>query len=101
MTIDQTHAEVNHAWSSSYSPEAIAAAVNSIDNAGHRINMLLARLAFRGIYFPMMGKWEWMKVISQNRRTIFKIVREAIATRRKTLQVREVAAAAPDPELTV
>src|SRR5437867_4277609 len=41
MSIDETHAEVNHAWSSSYSPEAIAQAVESISDKGlgYRINI--------------------------------------------------------------
>ncbi|MGA9506567.1 MAG: hypothetical protein WBV31_19145, partial [Terriglobales bacterium] len=39
-------------------------------------NIFLARLCFRGIYFPMMGKMAWVKVIAQNRRTIFKLVRQ-------------------------
>ena len=43
---------------------------------GYRVNIFLARLCFRGIYFPMMGKMAWVKVIAQNRRTIFKLVRE-------------------------
>ncbi len=43
---------------------------------GYRINIFLARFCFRGIYFPMMGKMAWVKVIVQNRRTIFKLVRE-------------------------
>jgi hypothetical protein len=43
---------------------------------GYRVNIFLARLCFRGIYFPMMGKMAWVKVIAQNRRTIFKLARE-------------------------
>ena len=43
---------------------------------GYRVNIFLARLCFRGIYFPMMGKMAWVKVIAQNRKTIFKLVRE-------------------------
>jgi len=38
----------------------------------------LQRLCFRGIYFPMMGRLAWLKVIAQNRRTIFKLVWEAL-----------------------
>ncbi|MBI3650238.1 MAG: B12-binding domain-containing radical SAM protein [Acidobacteria bacterium] len=85
MTIEQTHEEVNHAWASSYSPEAIAAAVDSIRDKplGHRLNILIARLCFRGIYFPQMGKLAWLKVIAQNRHTIFKLVKEALNNRRK------------------
>ena len=43
---------------------------------GYRINIFLARLCFRGIYFTMLGRLAWLKVIAQNRRTIFKLVRE-------------------------
>ncbi len=45
-------------------------------SAASRINIFLARLCFRGIYFPMMGKLAWLKVVAQNRQTIFKLVRE-------------------------
>jgi len=84
MTIPEAHAEVLDGWNRSYSPEAIAQAVESLDHKplGYRINILVARLCFRGIYFPMMGRLAWVKVISQNRRTIFKLVREALGARR-------------------
>jgi len=102
MTIDQTHAEVNHAWASSYSPEAIAEAVNSMSHKppGHRINMLIARLCFRGIYFPQMGKLAWIKVIAQNWGTISKLVGEAFRARGKGKKVREQTRQAADPQVT-
>jgi radical SAM superfamily enzyme YgiQ (UPF0313 family) len=80
MTIPQAHAEVQHGWAHSYSPDALAKAVDALDHKplGYRVNIFLARLCFRGIYFPMMGRAAWVKVISQNRRTIFKLVREAL-----------------------
>jgi len=78
MTIEEAHAEVLSGWRQSYSPEALAHAVESLSDQplGYRVNIFLARLCFRGIYFPMMGKIAWVKVIAQNRRTIFKLVRE-------------------------
>ncbi len=78
MTIEEAHAEVNRGWAEGYSPEALAHAVESLNDQplGYRVNIFLARLCFRGIYFPMMGKMAWLKVIAQNRRTIFKLVRE-------------------------
>ena len=80
MTIEEAHAEVQHAWAQAYSPEALADAVNALDDqpVGYRINIFLARLCFRGIYFPMMGRLAWLKVIAQNRQTIFKLVKEAL-----------------------
>src|SRR5204863_3857112 len=68
MTIDEAQAELKQAWTDSYSADAIAAAVNSISHQplGHRINVFIARIFFRGIYFPQMGKMAWAKVIFQN-----------------------------------
>jgi radical SAM superfamily enzyme YgiQ (UPF0313 family) len=78
MTIDEAHAEVLHGWKEAYGAKAIAAAVESLNDQplGYRVNIFVARICFRGIYFPMMGKRAWIKVIAQNRRTIFKLVRE-------------------------
>jgi radical SAM superfamily enzyme YgiQ (UPF0313 family) len=80
MTIPEAHAEVNYGWAHAYSPEALAKAVDSLDGErlGYRVNIFIARLCFRGIYFPMMGKLAWPKAIFENRRTIFKLVKEAI-----------------------
>src|SRR5580693_5988729 len=80
MSIDEAHAEVKYGWAQAYSPEALAHAVDSLDDQplGYRINIFLARICFRGIYFPMMGKLAWPKVILENRRTIFKLVKEAV-----------------------
>ena len=85
MTIDEAHSEVNYGWDHSYSPEALAHAVESLDDQplGYRINIFLARLCFRGIYFPMLGRMAWLKVVAQNRRTIFGLVKEAVFGRRR------------------
>src|SRR2546422_896248 len=81
MTIEEAHAEVRYGWAPAYSPEALAQAVDSLDDQplGYRINIFLARLCFRGIYFPMMGKLAWLKVVAQNRRTISTLVKEGFA----------------------
>jgi radical SAM superfamily enzyme YgiQ (UPF0313 family) len=78
MTIEEAHAEVKHGWNEAYSADAIAHAVDSLHDQplGYRVNIFLSRMCFRGIYFPMMGKMAWVKVIAQNRKTIFKLVRE-------------------------
>ena len=85
MTIEEAHDEVNYGWSHCYSPEALAGAVDSLDDQplGYRVNIFLARLCFRGIYFPMLGKFAWVKVIAANRATIFSLIREAIFGRGK------------------
>ena len=80
MTIDQTHRELHHAWASSYSPERNAEAVQALSHkdVGPRIFHFIMRLGFRAIYFPQITKRSWMKVIFENRRTIFGLTMEAI-----------------------
>jgi radical SAM superfamily enzyme YgiQ (UPF0313 family) len=98
MTIEQAHAEVKSAWASSYSPEAIAMAVDSLNHKpwGYRINIFIARVCFRGIYFPQMGPSAWLKLISQNRRTIFNLAKEWF-TAWRSRPVRNVPAEALEP----
>jgi radical SAM superfamily enzyme YgiQ (UPF0313 family) len=78
MSIAEAHAEVKEGWSRSYSPQAIYDAVMSLEYKplAYRINILIARLCFRGIYFPSMGKFAWVRVVAQNRRVIAKLVKE-------------------------
>ncbi len=78
MTIGEAHAEVKYGWDHSYSPEAIAQAVRAFNHKplGYRINIFIARLCFRGIYFPQMGALAWLKVIGENAQTIGDIVKE-------------------------
>jgi radical SAM superfamily enzyme YgiQ (UPF0313 family) len=80
MTIEEAHAEVNHGWAHSYSPAALAQAVAGLDdeNLGDRINIFLARLCFRGIYFPMLTKSSWLRVIIENRRTALRLFKQAV-----------------------
>jgi radical SAM superfamily enzyme YgiQ (UPF0313 family) len=92
MTIAEAHAEVRLAWTNSYSPEAIKRAIDSLSHTPVwlRISLLIGRLSFRGIYFPQVGRWAWLKVVGQNRRTIFRLVREALVTGLKTRSVRDI-----------
>jgi hypothetical protein len=82
MTIEEAHAEVRYARDHAYAPEAIAHAVHSFDHKPvcYRINIFIARLCFRGIYFPQMGPMAWVKVLAQNRHTIFELVKEGFST---------------------
>src|SRR5258708_13428077 len=79
MSINEAHAEVKYGWSHAYGPAAIAQAVDSLDDQplGYRINIFIARMCFRGIYFPMLARFAWCKVISENRHTTFKLATQA------------------------
>ena len=100
MSIEEAHAEVKYGWAHAYSPEAVAQAVDSLDDQplGYRVNIFLARICFRGIYFPMMGKLAWLKVVAENRRTIFKLVVEAVFGRKERPQTPAVVFEKAAPE---
>lgn len=81
ITSEQAHVEIRQAWTDSYSPEAIERAVDLLEQKPIwlRISLFIGRLSFRGIYFPQMNRWAWLKAVLQNRRTIFKLVRSGFA----------------------
>ena len=94
MTIDETQAEIRKGWEDSYSPNALAAAVASL--AGKplwlQISIFCGRFIFRGIYFPQMGRWAWLKEALRNRRTIAKLVRLGFAGKgAKTRELQPIA----------
>jgi len=82
MTIAEARDETNRAWSQSYSPARNDEAVKAIADAPlqYRISHLVARLFFRGIYFPQLGWKSWVRVIWQNRRTIATLTAESFKT---------------------
>jgi len=81
ITREEVRGEIDRAWRGSYSPDRNAQAIDSISYqpVSSRIIHLVCRLFFRGIYFPQMSRWAWIKVIARNRRTIFKLTKEGIA----------------------
>ena len=68
MTIEQAREEVDQAWRLSYGSERNQEAIDYLadKHVGERITHLLARIAFRGIYFPQVSRFQWFKVFSQN-----------------------------------
>jgi len=97
MTIAEAHAEVKYGWAAAYSAEAIGKAVDALEQKPlpYRINIFLSRICFRGIYFPQMGMLAWLKLISENRRTIYSLVREGFATWRGRPATPEMAPGPP------
>ncbi len=81
MTIADVQAEVTYAWANSYSPKATRQALESLRDTPvpYKISHLIARLFFRGIYFPQMGVWAWLKLIGSNRTAILTLIRESFA----------------------
>jgi radical SAM superfamily enzyme YgiQ (UPF0313 family) len=85
ISAEQAEAEVREAWASSYHPATNISALGRVKSrsVGNRIIHVIARLLFRGIYFPQMTKWEWVRVLFQNRGSILRVLAEALALRFK------------------
>jgi hypothetical protein len=94
MSIEEARLETRRAWERSYSPERNQQAVEAIadHDIQYRIGLLVARLFFRGIYFPQMTRRAWLKVMFDNRRTILSLAREGAgrwrAARRRAKEMR-------------
>ena len=86
MSIPQTQMELEKAWTASYSAQRNESAIDSIGDKpiDHKIMHLVVRLIFRGIYFPQMSKTAWLKVIVDNRRSIYKLAKEGFGKWRAT-----------------
>ncbi|MDT5060506.1 MAG: hypothetical protein QOH63_965 [Acidobacteriota bacterium] len=97
MTIKEARAEVNLAWESSYSPKRNAEALEAISDAHveYRISLLVARLFFRGIYFPQMNKRAWLKLIAQNRKAMFGLLKEGVTVWRNSRKRKTQMATTP------
>jgi len=78
ITIQEVQDEVRYAWFHSYSPAATQQALDSIaqEPAAYKINHLLSRLFFRGIYFPQKGVWGWLRLIAQNRGPLYSVAKD-------------------------
>ncbi len=99
ISTDQAEAEVRQAWSSSYSPETIAATMAWLETKSlpDRLIHLLCRLAFRGIYFPQMKKRDWLNVLFQNRRSILHLLAQALRLKLKPQPPKPLALDPPLP----
>jgi radical SAM superfamily enzyme YgiQ (UPF0313 family) len=79
MTDADVHREVQRAWTDSYDPAATRRAMSKLADTSlpYKISHLIARLCFRGIYFPQKGSLAWLKVLIENRSVILRIFVES------------------------
>ena len=86
MTIAQAHEELDKAWRRSYSPQRNKQVIDLLTARDLDIGAthFLMRLFFRGIYVPQMTTTAWLRLIFQNRRSIFTLVRKGFAKYRES-----------------
>jgi radical SAM superfamily enzyme YgiQ (UPF0313 family) len=85
MTIEEAKEETREAWTASYSAERNERVLEQLEGASleYRMTHVVARMFFRGIYFPQMGRKAWLKLIAQNRRPLFKLLAESVTAYRR------------------
>ncbi|HEX5483255.1 MAG TPA: radical SAM protein [Terriglobia bacterium] len=101
LSAEQAEAEVRRAWTLSYAPATTAAAMKWLGERplNEQATHLLARLAFRGIYFPQMRKREWARLFFENRSPLLRVIAQAFTPRRRAQppRVSVIHAEAPLP----
>lgn len=105
MKVEEVEAEVRRAWTESYSPAATRKALHWLRNdpVPFRISHFVARLFFRGIYFPPKGIWGWLKLVFENRAAITGLVQSSFTNwhgtglRSRSLNFNGGSTSRPDP----
>jgi radical SAM superfamily enzyme YgiQ (UPF0313 family) len=90
MSIEEARRETIYAWERSYSPERNRAAIDAIADSPvqTRIGHLVARLFFRGIYFPQMGTRAWLRLLFDNRGSLYMLTRQGLRSWREAKRER-------------
>src|SRR5262249_46769601 len=95
MTIDQAQIELDKAWLATYSPKNNQRAIDWF--GGREINdqimHFVMRMFFRGIYFPQRNARVWTRLVAQNRKPIFKLLKEGVGKYKEGRRTAPIATA--------
>ncbi len=99
MTIPEAQIELDKAWRTSYSPQRNEEVIDILQGRGldARIMHFVMRLFFRGIYIPQMNKRTWAKLIAENRKPIFKLVKQGVGKYRESRRKRSEGSPVANP----
>jgi len=96
---DQAEDEVRLSWSRAYDPSSFLRAqrwmLSNNKTFEHQLTMFISRLLFRGIYFPQMSYWAWMKLLAKNYRTMGSLMCSGFRARRSQMRPRVIPALPP------
>lgn len=78
LSPSQSEYEVKESWRRGYGRRSFARTQRwLVDNRkpfDHQVAFLVARLLFRGIYFPQATPWSWIRLLASNAHTIARLV---------------------------
>ena len=97
LSADQAEEEVRRAWEHCYSPGAFRRSQEWLRRNrkpyGYQVMHFVTRMLFRGIYFPQLTRWAWIKLLAQNYRTIGNLVLQGLRSQRRARRKPSDAAA--------
>jgi radical SAM superfamily enzyme YgiQ (UPF0313 family) len=98
----QAKNEVRNAWRNAYRPAAFWRTQKWMRANGKtfepQLTLFISRLLFRGIYFPQMTRWSWVRLLGRNLITIASLVRSGIRTKKTRAQAGETRRLADHPK---
>ncbi|MFB3904636.1 MAG: radical SAM protein [Acidobacteriota bacterium] len=84
----QAKNEVRNAWRRAYRPGAFWRTQRWMQANekpfGQQLTLFVSRLLFRGIYFPQMTRWSWVRLLALNIITIASLVRSGLRRAKET-----------------
>lgn len=87
----QAENEVNESWRKGYGRRSFARTQRwLVDNRkpfDHQVAFLVARLLFRGIYFPQSTPWSWIRLLASNAHTIALLVLHRLLDRPEAAEI--------------
>lgn len=97
LSADQAEEEVRRAWEHCYSPGAFRRSQEWLRRNrkpyGYQVMHFVTRMLFRGIYFPQLTRWAWIKLLARNYRTIGNLVLQGLRSQRRARRKPSDAAA--------
>lgn len=92
ISVADAEKEIALAWQHCYGPGSFYRAqqwlLKNYKPFGYQLMHFLSRLIFRGIYFPQMSRWAWLKLLLSNVRTLISLVFSGFRTYRQIKRKR-------------
>jgi radical SAM superfamily enzyme YgiQ (UPF0313 family) len=102
ISADAAEEEVRQAWAHCYDPAAFRRAQKWLlehqKTFGPQLMHFVARLLFRGIYFPQRTWWIWIRLLASNLPTIASVVKSGLRVQRKNKIRYSVTGGIPTPD---
>jgi len=100
LSPSQAENEVTESWRRGYGRSSFARTQQwLVDNRkpfDHQVAFLVARLLFRGIYFPQSTPWSWARLLASNAPTLARLVLHRLLERPARPEAIEIAAASAE-----